>query len=55
MPTAVAKKLGINLSSRKEEELRKWFLACLLFGAHPAGDRRTGVHAPGVRGSGESG
>ena len=32
MPTAVAKKLGINLSSRKEEELFKWFLACLLFG-----------------------
>ena len=32
MPKAVAKKLGINLSSRKEEELFKWFLACLLFG-----------------------
>jgi hypothetical protein len=32
MPAAVAKKLGINLSSRKEEELFKWFLACLLFG-----------------------
>lgn len=32
MPTAVAKKLGINLSSRKEEELFKWLLACLLFG-----------------------
>lgn len=32
MPTAVAKKLGINLSSRKEGELFKWFLACLLFG-----------------------
>jgi len=32
MPTAVAKKLGINLSSRKEDELFKWFLACLLFG-----------------------
>jgi len=32
MPTAVAKKLGINLSSRKEKELFKWFLACLLFG-----------------------
>jgi len=29
---AVAKKLGINLSSRKEGELFKWFLACLLFG-----------------------
>jgi hypothetical protein len=24
--------LGIDLSSRKEEELFKWFLACLLFG-----------------------
>jgi hypothetical protein len=32
MPSAVAKKLGIDLSSRKEEELFKWFLACLLFG-----------------------
>lgn len=32
MPTAVAKKLGIYLSSRKEKELFKWFLACLLFG-----------------------
>jgi hypothetical protein len=32
MPPAVAKKLGIDLSSRKEEELFKWFLACLLFG-----------------------
>lgn len=32
MPTAVAKKLGIDLSSRKEGELFKWFLACLLFG-----------------------
>jgi hypothetical protein len=32
MPPAVAKKLGINLSSRKEGELFKWFLACLLFG-----------------------
>lgn len=32
MPTAVARKLGINLSSRKEGELFKWFLACLLFG-----------------------
>jgi hypothetical protein len=28
----VAKKLGINLSSRKEGELFKWFLACLLLG-----------------------
>ena len=25
-------KLGINLASRREEELFKWFLACLLFG-----------------------
>jgi hypothetical protein len=32
MPAAVSKKLGINLSSRKEQELFKWFLACLLFG-----------------------
>jgi transposase len=32
MPTAVAKKLGIDLSSRREGELFKWFLACLLFG-----------------------
>ena len=24
--------LGIDLASRKEEELFKWFLACLLFG-----------------------
>jgi endonuclease III len=31
MPSVVAK-LGINLSSRKEGELFKWFLACLLFG-----------------------
>jgi hypothetical protein len=28
----VAKKLGIDLSSRKEQHLFKWFLACLLFG-----------------------
>lgn len=27
-----SRKLGINLASRKEEELFKWFLACLLFG-----------------------
>ena len=27
-----AKELGIDLSSRKEEEYFKWFLACLLFG-----------------------
>jgi len=32
MPAAVAKKLGIDLSSRREGELFKWFLACLLFG-----------------------
>jgi len=32
MSAAVAKKLGINLSSRHEAELFKWFLACLLFG-----------------------
>lgn len=30
--TTVAKKLGIDLSSRKEQPLFKWFLACLLFG-----------------------
>ncbi|HMK21494.1 MAG TPA: hypothetical protein VK466_04120 [Terriglobales bacterium] len=28
----VSKALGINLSSRKEEDLFKWFLACLLYG-----------------------
>ena len=27
-----ARQLGIDLDSRKEEELFKWFLACLLFG-----------------------
>lgn len=27
-----AKELGIDLHSQKEEELFKWFLACLLFG-----------------------
>ena len=32
MTPAVAKKLGIDLASRKEGELFKWFLACLLFG-----------------------
>ena len=32
MPRAVSKKIGIELSSRKEPELFKWFLACLLFG-----------------------
>jgi len=31
MPSVVAR-LGIDLSSRKEGELFKWFLACLLFG-----------------------
>ena len=28
----IAKDLGIQLSSKKEEELFKWFLACLLYG-----------------------
>jgi hypothetical protein len=28
----VAEEIGIDLSSRKEGELFKWFLACLLFG-----------------------
>ncbi len=32
MPSAVARKLGIDLRSGKEQELFKWFLACLLFG-----------------------
>jgi len=32
IPAAVAKRLGIDLSSRKEEEVFKCFLACLLFG-----------------------
>jgi len=32
MPPDVANKLGITLSSRREGELFKWFLACLLFG-----------------------
>jgi hypothetical protein len=27
-----ARRLGIHLTSKKEEELFKWFLACLLFG-----------------------
>lgn len=27
-----ARRLGINLKSKKEKELFKWFLACLLFG-----------------------
>jgi endonuclease III len=30
--TYSAEELGIHLSSKKEEELFKWFLACLLFG-----------------------
>ena len=30
--TSYARRLRINLSSRNEEELFKWFLACLLFG-----------------------
>jgi hypothetical protein len=29
---ATASDLGIDLTSKKEEELFKWFLACLLFG-----------------------
>jgi endonuclease III len=32
MPQVVAKKLGIDLSSRKEGEVFKWFLASLLVG-----------------------
>jgi len=32
MPPDVARKLGIDLSSRREGELFKWLLACLLFG-----------------------
>lgn len=28
----IAEDLGIHLSSKREEELFKWFLACLLFG-----------------------
>jgi hypothetical protein len=32
MSSTVAKKLGINLASRQEADLFKWFLACLLFG-----------------------
>ena len=31
-PLHTAERLGIQLASRKEEELFKWFLACLLFG-----------------------
>jgi hypothetical protein len=30
--TRVSKKLGIDLASRKDRELFRWFLACLLFG-----------------------
>ena len=30
--THIAEDLGIKLSSKKEEELFKWFLACLLYG-----------------------
>ena len=30
--TSYVRRLRINLSSRNEEELFKWFLACLLFG-----------------------
>ena len=30
--THITEDLGIQLSSKKEEELFKWFLACLLFG-----------------------
>lgn len=30
--TPAADELGIDLASRREEELFKWFLACLLFG-----------------------
>jgi len=30
--THIAEGLGIRLSSKEEEELFKWFLACLLFG-----------------------
>jgi hypothetical protein len=32
MPSTVAKKLGINLDSRREGELFRWFLACLPLG-----------------------
>ena len=32
MKKIYSRDLGINLESRKEEELFKWFLACLLFG-----------------------
>jgi len=31
-PRAHARQLGIRLASRREQELFKWFLACLLFG-----------------------
>jgi len=32
MKKIYSRDLGINLESKKEEELFKWFLACLLFG-----------------------
>ncbi len=32
MPLALSRELGIDLPSRREQELFKWFLACLLFG-----------------------
>jgi len=32
MGKIAARDLGINLKSKKEKELFKWFLACLLFG-----------------------
>jgi endonuclease III len=31
-PTPITDDLGVDLASRKEEELFKWFLVCLLFG-----------------------
>ncbi|HXX24240.1 MAG TPA: DNA methylase [Terriglobia bacterium] len=31
-PTHITEDLGIQLSSKKEEELFKWFLLCLLYG-----------------------
>jgi hypothetical protein len=31
-PAHISEDLGIQLSSKKEEELFKWFLACLLYG-----------------------
>jgi len=32
MKKITSKELGINLKSKKEKEIFKWFLACLLFG-----------------------